>query len=662
LITQSAVSVVNITGSIKQRPLWAQSTESLAGLGAMHDIESTLTPAHCHSQVKEDIRMWNNYFYKQGGGSFLEMGALDGTTWSNTLALQKDAGWKGVLIEGEPSSFKRLQASRPDQVLVNAAVCRQRSIVHYTATGGAGSSGIWEFMSDEFRKKWHPAGKRVLHAVPCFPLTEILTEVGIKHFNLFSLDVEGAELEILQTLDFHAFTFDLIVVEAGAHSPEKNRKVHALLDTLGLFDFQGFDGANEWWKRKAFTPHGNAAHRDAKPLITQSAVSVVTSQTKSTLTHISGIQTRLHNFCIDVFGSIVLLNYDGGEHIPTRIATEYGVSSWSLLNVRRGSPAFQNLTNITLADTFAAVLPFGHLAGWHLLHVVLSASKVREHWISQNSSVVFFVKGQNDRSSRLGSAEVCRDLVSSNTNSSCHWQYAPLADAILGKGLTILPYSGRNQCYRIGDIGGPRVLTQAKHQGFPNQLTTRDLDAFVSRVMRFHNITIQEYCPPRLLMTERAHSRRILNWGEVSEVTKQEFPELDVLNVRWEQYPMREQFRLATTAVGLVGMHGANLQWVVFAQKGGILIKFCPSMCDMFQTGYNNDASSNYGFFARLRGLDTFNYKARQQEGVCAHGTAWRNCDVRIDPKMYRKFLHSYKPQLGKRLQPFLQCQPTMDL
>ncbi|XP_042205019.1 uncharacterized protein LOC121854415 [Homarus americanus] len=46
-----------------------------------------------------------NIFGEQKGGFFVECGALDGETRSNTLVFEKRFGWHGVLIEGDPKNF-----------------------------------------------------------------------------------------------------------------------------------------------------------------------------------------------------------------------------------------------------------------------------------------------------------------------------------------------------------------------------------------------------------------------------------------------------------------------------------------------------------------------------------------------------------------------------
>jgi hypothetical protein len=92
------------------------------------------------------------------------------------------------------------------QVNVHVAVCDKPQIVHYADEGDRCCRGIAEFMSEAFRQLWHPEvaakGLASLPAVQCMPLSSILSELGVRHVNFYVLDVEGAELMVLQSLDF----------------------------------------------------------------------------------------------------------------------------------------------------------------------------------------------------------------------------------------------------------------------------------------------------------------------------------------------------------------------------------------------------------------------------------------------------------------------------
>ena len=49
------------------------------------------------------------YLYFQENGFFVECGVLDGETRSNTLYLEKDSNWEGIIIEGDPGSWNSVK-------------------------------------------------------------------------------------------------------------------------------------------------------------------------------------------------------------------------------------------------------------------------------------------------------------------------------------------------------------------------------------------------------------------------------------------------------------------------------------------------------------------------------------------------------------------------
>ena len=123
------------------------------------------------SQQGEDAYLWN-YFGDLCGGSYIELGALDGMTYSNSHVF-KELNWSGVLIEASPINAAKLTKNRPNDICVNTAVCETSGIVHYLEGGAVG--GIWEFMAETYRNRWHK-GKSIADTteVPCEPLAAIV--------------------------------------------------------------------------------------------------------------------------------------------------------------------------------------------------------------------------------------------------------------------------------------------------------------------------------------------------------------------------------------------------------------------------------------------------------------------------------------------------------
>lgn len=72
-------------------------------------------------------------------------------------------------------------------------------------------------MPDSFRRRWHKSiSKKSIDSyptVPCRRLGAILDTYGITHVDFWTLDVEGAELSVLKTVDFSKFSASVIVIE-----------------------------------------------------------------------------------------------------------------------------------------------------------------------------------------------------------------------------------------------------------------------------------------------------------------------------------------------------------------------------------------------------------------------------------------------------------------
>lgn len=174
---------------------------------------------------------------------------MDGVTLSNTMWMHHALDWRGLLIEGSPISFSKLVKNRPNDINVHAAICGNRTIVHFVdeqIAFGSAVSGIYEFMSPKFRERWHGSSQlKDMLEVVCVPLTELLTFYSIRHIDFFSLDVEGGELGVLQALDFNCVTFNVIVVEADGTNPEKDSAVRELLKSKG-YNFHSRAVHNDW--------------------------------------------------------------------------------------------------------------------------------------------------------------------------------------------------------------------------------------------------------------------------------------------------------------------------------------------------------------------------------------------------------------------------------
>ena len=219
-------------------------------------IASPMTPSKYNSQFGEDKYAHEHFFKNKTHGIYMELGALDGIGLSNTLFFSRQLGWKGVLIEASAHYHKLIQ-NRPGDVCVHAAVCSGVSQVHFIDTEGSRASavaGIYEFMSEAFRKQWYGnLDISTVPTIPCLPLTHILWKAGIRHIDFFTLDVENAELQVLQAVDFSAVSFSVICVEADRSNPAKDAAVVELLQA-NRYRYHGHVDHNDWFLHESFQP------------------------------------------------------------------------------------------------------------------------------------------------------------------------------------------------------------------------------------------------------------------------------------------------------------------------------------------------------------------------------------------------------------------------
>ena len=103
-------------------------------------------------------------------------------------------------------------------------------------------AGITSWMP-EGNKNYAANRKGTRRELQCTPLSAILREAGVAHVDYFSLDVEGAELIVLQTIDWSAVTFGVLMVELDGKAPTKDADVRRLLRKCG-FRYSGVTGSH----------------------------------------------------------------------------------------------------------------------------------------------------------------------------------------------------------------------------------------------------------------------------------------------------------------------------------------------------------------------------------------------------------------------------------
>ena len=146
------------------------------------------------------------------GGFFVECGAADGDTYSNSLFFEMERNWTGLLIEANPDYHRKLLDKNRRAYVLRTCLGTERRPATVSMQPAGGLGGIID--------KMHPShlafigsDKKPEVAVNCFPLNAIMAALDISHIDYLSLDVEGPELEILRTVDWARLHVDVIEIE-----------------------------------------------------------------------------------------------------------------------------------------------------------------------------------------------------------------------------------------------------------------------------------------------------------------------------------------------------------------------------------------------------------------------------------------------------------------
>ena len=165
------------------------------------------------SQERQDVWV-DQYFKQKTNGIFLEVGAVDGVHISNTLFFERERNWTGLLIEPNRKFYDSLAKVHRRAYTINTclSIDQRIGVVNFLPAEMIG--GIIKILEGPMMNRAnreYPNTKR--EEVLCIPLFSILDAIGIKHIHFFSLDVEGAELDILKTIPFDKVKVDLFVIE-----------------------------------------------------------------------------------------------------------------------------------------------------------------------------------------------------------------------------------------------------------------------------------------------------------------------------------------------------------------------------------------------------------------------------------------------------------------
>jgi FkbM family methyltransferase len=186
-------------------------------------------------------------------GFYVDVGCNHPTNYSNTFMLYK-RGWRGINIDANPALIALHQRLKPRDQSIFAAIARERKTLTFTEFDG---ETLMASLDPALVQARVASGLRIRSqtALETKTLTEILQQLNApKQFELLSVDVEGLDLEVLQSLDFERFRPKLILVEILGYKLEHFDQdvIYQLLAQQGYY-LSGYTHMNAIFKDKKAT-------------------------------------------------------------------------------------------------------------------------------------------------------------------------------------------------------------------------------------------------------------------------------------------------------------------------------------------------------------------------------------------------------------------------
>ncbi|KZD00160.1 MULTISPECIES: FkbM family methyltransferase [Thalassospira] len=206
----------------KVRPLWVEKVRLLRKRFWQK----------CYSQNGEDAYL-QALIGDRKRGTYVDVGGFHPRKYSNTRLLYEQ-GWSGVNIDMFETKIALFKFDRPNDINVCCAVSdKAGEMIAYEFPGMGALDTTDEDIANEWAKKFGLDYKK--RPVPTRSLNDVLSDNGVEKIDYLNIDVEGAEIPVLNGFDISRFQPDIISIEIhGLLAEVSNTEAYQLLVSAGM--------------------------------------------------------------------------------------------------------------------------------------------------------------------------------------------------------------------------------------------------------------------------------------------------------------------------------------------------------------------------------------------------------------------------------------------
>jgi FkbM family methyltransferase len=180
----------------------------------------------------------------RSGGTFVEIGSTDGVSINNTFLLEARFSWRGVCVEPNPTFYEHLKRNRTAKTFQRAVFRDSDNRHQFVPHGELGT--LVGFENSDFhaanRESFMSTAQTI--AVETISPNDLFEQSGLPSLiDFLSLDTEGSEWDILESIDFSRYGFALMAIEHNFVTG-KREMIYNKLKKLGYYRF---DAAFDDW-------------------------------------------------------------------------------------------------------------------------------------------------------------------------------------------------------------------------------------------------------------------------------------------------------------------------------------------------------------------------------------------------------------------------------
>jgi len=166
---------------------------------------------------KRTPKLVAKYFKFKKNGFFVELGGI------NTYLLERLFTWTGLVFERDPALLSALKKRNRNVWITDACLSKESVLIRDELT--IQNHANKTFPSQANNVSQEDGGDGGLPSLECFSLSLMMAAINQKRIDYLSLNVEGNELDVLETLPFNTIPIKLISVGVGPENQQKNPRL-----------------------------------------------------------------------------------------------------------------------------------------------------------------------------------------------------------------------------------------------------------------------------------------------------------------------------------------------------------------------------------------------------------------------------------------------------